>query len=153
MKQLEKFFASPIAIYAMGGLILFLILKRIGLVPEQKSADEKRAEKEMQKIVKEIKDSKVIWSTDFWEQYPAKAYTAQQAKNLAAHIRDSFGVFNDDEARIFGVFRQIKYQTNVSQISYAYSLSYGRDLHSDLRDYLSEKEMAEVYQIISSKPL
>jgi hypothetical protein len=153
MKQFEKFFTSPIAVYAIGGLILFFILKRIGLVPEQKSADEKRAEKELRKVVAEIKDSKVIWTTDFWEQYPAKAYTAQQAKNLAAHIRDSFGFFNDDEARIFGVFRQLKYQTNVSQISYAYSLLYGRDLHSDLRDYLSTKEMEEVYQIISTKPL
>lgn len=148
-KNIEKLLASPLVAYAIGGVLLWMVFRRFGLIAEPKTA----AEKILDKAAKEIKDSNAIWSTDFWQQYPAKAYTDSQAENLAKHIEDSFGFINDDEARIYGVFRQLKYQTNVSQVSHAYTKLFRRDLHSDLRDALNDSEMKEIYSIIANKPL
>lgn len=151
--NIEKLLSSPVVWYIGGAVLLVVILKRWNILPEGKTADQKAAERELEKATESVKNSGAIWTTDFWESYPAKAYTDQQAKNLADHIIGSFGFFNDDEARIEGTFRTIKYQTNVSQIANAYTKKTGRDLHSDLIDRLSEKEMNNVYAIIASKPL
>jgi hypothetical protein len=151
--NIEKILSSPATWYVAGAVLLVVLLKRWNILPEGKTAQQRADEKALEKAAAEIKNSGEIWSTHFWENYPAKQYTAQQAKNLSDIIRNSFGFFNDDEARIQGVFRQIKYQTNVSQISDAYTRDTGRDLHSDLIDKLSASEMKDIYAIIASKPL
>lgn len=148
MKEFQKFLSSKGFLYVSGTIIVVLILRNWGLLKGTTSA-----EKQIEKAVQEIKGSVNIWSTNFWLNYPAKAYTNVQAKNLADHIKNSFSIWGDDEARIEGVFRQIKYQTNVSQIADQYTKNYGRDLLSDLIDRLSTKEMENNYYIISQKPL
>lgn len=153
MKALEKLLSSPVTWYIGGAILLVIILKRWNILPESKTPTEKKAEAELEKRVQEIKNSGDIWTTQFWKGFPAKAYTDQQAQNLADHIRESFGFFDDDEAKIEGVFRTIKYQTNVSQIADRYTQSAKRDLHSDLIDKLSKGEMQNVYDLISRKPL
>jgi hypothetical protein len=153
MKELEKILSSKATWYVAGAVLLVIILKRWNILPEGKKLSEVQAEKALEKVVTQIKNSGDIWNTYFWRDYPAKAFTETQINNLAKHIKNSFGLFNDDEARIEGVFRTLKYQTNVSQLAYAYANLYGRDLHSDLIDSLSKSEMKSVYEIISLKPL
>lgn len=150
MTQFEKILSSPATWYLAGAFLLTVILRRFGIL---QTGSEQKAKAQLQKRVIEIEQSGDIWSTRFWQNYPAKQYSDQQAQNLAGHIKNSMTFLGDDEARIFGVFRQLNYQTNVSQISDAYTKLYGRDMHSDLRDALSSKEMNEVYDIISLKPL
>ncbi len=151
--NIGKILASPITWYIGGAVLIIIILKRWNILPETKSRSEKQAEAALQKRIKEIEESGTIWNRDFWKNFPAKQYPEKQANLFAKYLKESFGFFDDDESAIFGNFRQMKYQTNVSQIVDAYARLYERDLHSDLRDGLSKKEMEEVYKIISQKPL
>lgn len=147
--KIEKVLESKATWYVFGGVIVVLILRNFGLLPKGKT----KAEKVIEEKRDEVLNNGSIWSYDFWTKYPAKHLSQDTAEELAERIDDSFGWLNDDEADIEGVFRALKYQTQVSQLAYYYNLEYKRDLHSDLRDYLSQDEMGAVYDIISSKPL
>lgn len=147
--KLEKVLSSPATWYVFGGIIVVLALRNWGVLPKGKT----NAEKIIEQRRDEVLNNGSIWSYDFWTKYPAKNLTQSVAEELAERIDDAFGYFDDDEAEIEGVFRSLKYQTQVSQIAYYYNKEYKRDLHSDLIDTLSQDEMGAVYDIISSKPL
>lgn len=151
MKQIVKLLSSPAILYVGGAIAILLILKSI--LPKGKTKSEKNAEAVLQKRVDEIKNSGEIWTTQFWKGFPAKAYTDQQSLNLAELIKNSWGFFNDNEIQIEGVFRTLKYQTNVSQIADAYVKTAKQDLHSELIGRLSKNELQNIYDIISRKPL
>lgn len=156
MSTIEKILTNKATLYVAGGVVILLILENFGLINIFKTKDERTEEKEeseIKKVAKQVSKDQNLWSTTFWKLSPTKQYTSSQADNLADHIWNAFGLFNDDEAKIFGVFRTIKFQTNVSQIADSFSKRYARDLLSELQDRLSEKEMNQVYEIISQKPL
>lgn len=140
---------KPFIPYVVIGITLYLFFRKTGLIQSQSERKESEKEKKEAQQIEALN----IWSTKTWATVPpTKLLTDKQAENLATHIRQSFGFFNDDEARIYGVFRSIVYQVQVSQIAYSYAKKYGRDLLSDLKDSLSNSEMGEIYKIIKSKP-
>lgn len=147
-KAVTNFLGSKAFLYTAGIGIVLLVLKNFDLLPERKTAKEKEQDKQRESVAL----NKNIWTTTYWKQFPSKAFTSQQALNLAKAIKDSFGWVNDDEAKIYGAFRTIKYRANVSQIADEYAKKYGRDLLSDLKSYFTQDEMNEVYDIILQKP-
>lgn len=154
--NIEKILESKAFWYVAIGIGAVIIIKAAGKkigIFENKTATEKKADAEFKKKIDQIKDDQSIWTVDFWKNYPTKQLPDSYAKSYANNIDDAFGFFDDDEAKIFGTFRSIKYQTNVSQIADAYNILFKRNLHADLIDYLSENEMNELYGIVAQKPL
>lgn len=147
-KAITNFLGSKAFLYVAGLGVVLLVLKNFDLLPERKTQADKKKDKEREAIALNPK----IWTTTFWKDFPTKAFTSSQALNLAKAIYSSFGVINDDEAKIYGAFRSIKYRANVSQIADEYAKKYGRDLLSDLKSYFTLSEMNEVYDIILQKP-
>ncbi len=81
--------------------------------------------------------------------------TVASAKTYAKDIRDSWGVFDDDEDKIYSVFRALKDQVQVSQVAYQYYIdpkSNKINLIDDLKSRLSKDEVGQVLEIVKKMP-
>jgi hypothetical protein len=131
--------------------IVFLLLKRVGLI---KDAVTKKLEKDVENAVSEISNTN-IFDPNLYKQsnYGYAHLPSNETVNAwVKGIKDSFGWFNDDEERIYSIFRQMNNKLTVSQVSDAYTQLYRSDLFGDLRDYLNDRELAFLWKIIDSKP-
>lgn len=97
----------------------------------------------------------------YWENIGKKIkktmylLTVASAKGYAKDIRDSWGVFNDDEDKIYSVFRALKDQVQVSQVAYQYYMDPKGDkinLIDDLKSRLSKDEVGQVLEIVKKLP-
>lgn len=81
--------------------------------------------------------------------------TVASAKSFAKDIRDSWGVFDDDEDKIKSVFRALKDHVQVSQVAYQYYHDPKGDkinLIDDLKGRLSPEEVGEILAITKKLP-
>jgi hypothetical protein len=83
----------------------------------------------------------------YWKPQPFTPY-----QNKAIAIWDATGFFNDVETQIYGVFRSLKYKTEVSYIAAIFQSKYNRDLYQFLKAYLNKEELATVLQITDKLP-
>lgn len=97
----------------------------------------------------------------YWENIgkklkkPMYMLTVASAKSYAKDIRDSWGVFDDDEDKIKSVFRAMKDQVQVSQVAFQYynDPKAGKiNLIDDLKSRLSKDEVGEVLEIVKKLP-
>jgi len=72
--------------------------------------------------------------------------------DAARDIKESFGVFNDDEARIIRSIKRAKTQTEVNIIARSYSALFRKDLFFDLNNKLNKTELAPIYTYILKLP-
>lgn len=71
-------------------------------------------------------------------------YAIQQATK----IKNAFGIFNDDESTILGVFKQLDKKSEVKSLAYWYNKTFKSDLGLDLRKSLDDKEMNSILNYI-----
>lgn len=94
----------------------------------------------------------------YWQKVAAtlkKPYymlKAAAAESYAKDIHDSWGVINDDEDKIYGVFRALKDHVQVSQVAHRYYFKQNVNLIDDLRARLSKDEVGEVLKIVNKLP-
>jgi len=140
-----------------GGALLYLgvlnpLLKFLGLKDNE---DEKAVEN-----VITNGGSDNPFNPSFYKAAPAgaKLITVASAKQLAAIIYNAFGAFNDDEDAVFGVFRALGYQSQVSFLADIFQQTYKVDLLKYLlggnwpQDRLSAEDVNQIIQIVRSKP-
>lgn len=77
---------------------------------------------------------------------------ADAASRYAKDINNAFGLLQDDEDRIYSVFRSLKDKVQVSQVAKAYQSDYKVNLIDKLRAKLSNSEVAEVLKIVNALP-
>lgn len=70
----------------------------------------------------------------------------------AKDIKNSIGLFTDDEAKIVNAFKRAITKTEINLIARYYSALYKRDLMFDIKDNLSAKELLPIYKYINSLP-
>ena len=148
--ELAKNKATP---WIVGGLVIGIpllayfgiyrpIMKKLGII---EGADGKA----LTKVVDQMKGAG-FWSPSWYKQNGGDTITDEEASIFAEKINDSFGVFNDDEEQIYGVFATLGSKGNISKVAEAYSIKYNfRDLYTDLEDYLNTDELANIAQKIS----
>lgn len=128
------------------------ILEALGL---KKSKEDKEGEKLLQQQEEKFN----IWTgleavkRSVGSKKKVYALSFANADAKAKGINDSLGVFNDDEERIYAIFRSLNYQTQVASIVDQYRSLYKTDLLTKLKSSLSDSEMNEVLKIISQKPV
>lgn len=97
----------------------------------------------------------------YWEnsgkklKKPMYMLTVASAKGFAKDIRDSWGIFDDDENKIYSVFRALKDHVQVSQVAYQYYYDPkgGKiNLIDDLKSRLSKEEVGQVMEIVKKMP-
>jgi hypothetical protein len=132
-------------------VFLFVVLRRVGLI---KSKTAKQTEKKLDEIKQEKKTSKNIinkseyFKPSFWKQFPQTVLLNEiEAVNKADDIYQAWGLFNDDEEEIYGVFRSLTNKAQVSQLADQYQKAYKTDLAGAIIDKLNDNEAQKVFQI------
>jgi hypothetical protein len=135
--------------------VYFLVIKplteKLGL---KASSEEKEAEK-----ILEQQETKInIWQGTEAVKRAAganstiKLLSYSSAASKADGIQDSFSFYNDDEERIYAIFRDLNAQTQVASLVDQYRLRHKADLLNALKSNLSTTEVNEITKIINQKP-
>jgi len=135
--------------------VYFLVIKplteKLGL---KASSEEKQAEK-----ILEQQETKInIWQGTEAVKRAAganstiKLLSYSSAASKADGIEDSFSFYNDDEERIYAIFRDLNAQTQVASLVDQYRLRHKADLLNALKSNLSTTEVNEITKIINQKP-
>jgi hypothetical protein len=91
-----------------------------------------------------------VFSPNYWKSKPgANLITVAEAFRLAKIIYDAKGIFNDDEAAVYGAFQQLKYKTQVSWLAEKFFDKYQTSLLGYLQNMFNEAEMAQVAAIVN----
>lgn len=77
---------------------------------------------------------------------------AAAADSYAKDIHDAWGLFNDDEDKVYGAFRALKDQVQVSQVAQKYYIKQHINLIDDLRARMSSDEVGEILKIVNKLP-
>ena len=73
-------------------------------------------------------------------------------QNIVASIYKSKGVFNDNEAMLYGAFKMITYKTQLAEVSQAFYKDYNYDLYQYLKTFLNDSELALIYDYLNKLP-
>lgn len=130
-----------------GLFIVYKLLQKTGLLP---SAESKQAEQNLQQL-----ESSNYWNyNDFLSKAPAGHKLLTQA-GAAAYVEDLWDAtswYNDDEEKIYGVFRAMKTQSQIAALAKRFNQLKTQDLYSYLKNALNEAELLTVKKIIDQKP-
>ena len=145
MKEENRLLAYGIALI----IILFIVykfLQKIHLIPTE---EDKKAE--------QLGYSN-FWKPFFWKDAASKGkkpkiLTKNSAKNLSQKIWDAKGLFNDDEESLYGVFRQIKTQSQISYLSDVFFQETGKDLYEFLNSFLNSDELSKLSDRLNQLPV
>jgi hypothetical protein len=143
MKPEEIF---KLALYGTGILAIYKIGTKVGIF---QTSEEAAANLQYQSTLEAN-----YWLPKFYKDYLNRygkiiTLTPAAKKTLSDQLWDAKGLFNDDEDKVYAVFRTMNYQTSLSSLA-DYFLNYkGKDLLSWLKDFLSEEEFKNLSSIIS----
>lgn len=130
-----------------GLFIVYRLLQKVGLLP---TAESTQAAQNLQQL-----ENATVWDYNkFLSNLPAGAKLLTQ-NGAAAYVNDLWnatGYFNDDEQAIYGVFRAMKTQSQISALAKRFNQLKAQDLYSYLKNYLNEEELLTVKKIIDQKP-
>jgi len=94
------------------------------------------------------------FNPNYWRQFGAGALilTESDARRYSDTIKDAYGIFNDDENAIYGVFELLKTKSQISYLALKFNQYYNMSLLGYLQSFLNESELAKVADIINKKP-
>lgn len=118
------------------------------------TAEEKAATSDIIKFEKTTY-FKLAFSPDPWKGKTAtlRLIGGAKARAYAANIYVAFrsNLLNDDEERIYGVYRQLPTKADMALMATAYWYDYKKDLYTELKTRLNQTELNEVLKIVKSK--
>lgn len=94
----------------------------------------------------------------YWENLGKKLkkpyflLTQKSADSFAKDIHDAWGFWDDDEDKIYSVYRALKDQVQASMVAYKYYQKNKVNLIDDMRSRLSKDEVGEVMKIVQKLP-
>jgi len=137
---------AGVAIIAL--LIGRKVLQSVGVIPTSQDVQN-------QQNLQQLEVANYWNYNDFLSKIPAGALLLTQS-GATAYVNDLWdatGMFNDDEEKIYGVFRAMKTKSQVAALAKRFNQLKAKDLYGYLNDYLDDSELLRVKQIIDSKPL
>lgn len=129
-------------------LIVYRVLKSLGIVKSKAKTKAKEERKEL------INDLRGVEQFDVMYLDKKKGYKSLSAKaqDYAIALRNAMKGFGTDEENIFSLFSRLDSKDNISEIALVYKNKYKRDLLTDLLNELTDKEKAELMIIINKLP-
>lgn len=124
----------------------YKLLQKIGLVKTAADAAAANAASSLQ--------TANYFSTDFYKKGGAGTMilTAEASDYLAKAVYDSKGWFNDDEDKLYGVFKSLKTKSQVSFLADVFYQKYRRDMISYISSFLNDSELYKLKNIIDPLP-
>jgi hypothetical protein len=127
--------------------LVYKIAQKLGLIP---SKDDKKEEANLLAL-----EGSSYWNyNDFLQKAPPGHALLTQA-GAAAYVEDLWnatGIFDDDEEKIYGVFRAMRTQSQIAALAKRFNQLKTKDLYGYLKDYLNETELLTIKNIIDQKP-
>lgn len=80
-------------------------------------------------------------------------YWNLQLDRVVFDIRNSKGLFDDNETALYGQFQKMKSQFMISYVASVFLKRYNKDMWSYITDFTNSDEQAKIYNIIKNKPL
>lgn len=152
MAESKNFFdslgISPVQVLFIGGGIWggYKVAQKFGLV------DSKEKEKETALLAAPYLSPSYVLQL----QQDKKKFTAYSSTSfpqlLAKQIRDSKGLFNDNESRLWAALKRIQFKTQAAVVSYWFTKQYGEDLTQYLNTFQSKEEMAKIFDYLEKLP-
>lgn len=94
---------------------------------------------------------KEYWSPSFWKQAPYKlTYAEPNYAKFAGDISSAVLGLGTDEEKIYGTFRKLRSQQDLSKIADVYFIKYNQDLYETLVDEFDLDELATLQKIIDN---
>jgi len=136
----------PLLILVGVGFVGYKFLQKIGLVKTNKEVTDENNVNNL--IVNNAFDR------TFWKQGGPGTLilTAISADYLVKSVYDSKGWFNDDEDKLYGVFKGLKTKSQVSYLSDIFWNKYKKDMISFIMGFLSNSDLVKLYNIIDKLP-
>jgi ABC-type Zn uptake system ZnuABC Zn-binding protein ZnuA len=141
-------------IFIIVGLVVLSVAKKLGLLTPRNPvliAEEKKQLEiitTMNQKIQDLKSSKWFDPDYHKEKYdPSTFLNYNVAREAAKGIDDSFGILNDDEERIYKIFRAIPQKRHISQVASYYD----GDLLGSLVSNLNDSELRIIADIINMK--
>jgi hypothetical protein len=135
-------------------IVLFVTLKRVGLIKSKEQRKNKKIEDKQEgkeiTVSTDINSAKYFKPSYYKSSKSVNLLTPIASDNAARTIEEAFGVFNDDEEQIFGVFRNLTNKVQVSQIAASYLKLFNTDLASELIQRLGKSEQVILFNITES---
>ena len=96
----------------------------------------------------------------FWKQSGALLITNNAVENMITKIHGAFTIFQDDFNAVYGVFKQLKTQSQVSYLADRFRQKYNADLITFLGngggilpwDGLSDSQLTQIVNYVNSLP-
>ena len=135
-------------------MALFLVLNKFGLLPNADSAKQAANAQELDALAYfKPGYTKKLMKQNGWSKAKQTLLPTAGAVALAKQVKNSKGLFNDNELALFSVFKTIRNKVQVSQLAQTFQQLYATDLVEYLRTFLNEAELARVYQLAEPLPI
>jgi hypothetical protein len=135
-------------------VVLYMLNKALSGTLQKLGITKSEKEEEQEKTVEKLGQMnywKPSYYKDLQKKHPRKV-ALSNPNTVEAYSKlfyDASGVFNDDEEKVFGALRSMKYASQLSQVSERFFQMYKKDLYNYLQSFMSEKELFTVAQIVS----
>jgi len=137
---------GAIGLVFMGGKKIF---EALGL---SKSKDDVEREREIKTQMLDLSAGDYFDPDFYKKQYGSTILTVSSAQKLSEMIYDSKGIFNDDEAKVLGVFQLLRTKSQVSFLASVFFSMYKKSLLAYLLSFMNDSEMAAVAKITNKLP-
>ena len=121
-----------------GGVFVYYFVKR----QIKKNKDEKAEE--------EKSVMSAFESVDFQAAANTATITREQAAVLANKIKTAWGIFNDNEAAVYSVFKSLKNSSDLALLINMY-LYKGEDLVTSIQKRMNMSEIGKINEILKAK--
>jgi len=96
-----------------------------------------------------INNADKYFSPNYWPTIPGAMLTTVTFANAwCKTVYDAKGIFNDDEAAVYGAFQSLKYKTQVSWMAFNFYKNYQVSLSGYLQNFLNTEELAKVSDLV-----
>jgi hypothetical protein len=138
---------------ALVGFAVYKVFDGVNSVAEslnlKDTKEEKKAKKELDKF-ELSNDFKLAFTPDLWM---GKIGDYLTISNRQAIDKAFGGLLNDEEEKIYGVYRQTPSKASMMKIALAYWATYKKDLYTELKSRLDSVEMQTIISIVKSKKI
>lgn len=115
------------------GFAYFKIAQKIGLIDDKND----RLAAERMKYLAKWQGLNPTYNQKF---FSGQNTLQKQPISYAKELKDSWGVFNDNESKALATLESIGSAQNLSAVAFAYNASFGKSLRDDIQNYLSNNE-------------
>lgn len=159
--------ANPKLLIAGGIILVGGVWAGVAVIQHKRKVRDQKAVAFFSELQRDIQPDSVglvesnAFDIRYWEnsgkklKKPMYMLTVASARSFAKDIRDSWGIFDDDENKIYSVFRALKDHVQVSQVAYQYYMDPKGtkiNLIDDLKSRLAKDEVGQVMEIVKKMP-